>query len=117
MATARHRARKPRDSNVPSQPEGTVYALRMGLSSRFCGEPSPHIDRVSAWCNGRSAGHSLSSCRDRTDVPTGVQSDDPTLVCRESAAADLKKDAGVFDLPVALERPIGVRAEWHVLWP
>jgi magnesium chelatase family protein len=40
-------------------------------------------------------------------VPAGVQSDGASLVQREPAPADLKKDAGRFDPPIALGLLLG----------
>jgi hypothetical protein len=52
----------------------------------------------------RKSGRTLCELKQEpsSSTPAGVQSGGPSLVQRESAPADLKKDAGGFDLPIRL---------------
>ena len=57
----------------------------------------------------RGTGRTLVDVKQESDTrkQAGVQSGGPSLVRRESAPADLKKDAGGFDLPIALGLLLG----------
>jgi magnesium chelatase family protein len=57
----------------------------------------------------QGTGRTLVDVKQESDSrkQAGVQSGGPSLVRRESAPADLKKDAGGFDLPIALGLLLG----------